>query len=128
LAVLAGRLFPAAQTADGLSAFAHKPAWLVLLAVATAGITEELIFRAYPLERLRTLTGRSWPGVVITLSVFVPLHLPWGLAHMFGVVLPYGALMTGLYLWRRNLPFVMLTHLLVDVPVFLIAIGVLPPL
>jgi uncharacterized protein len=67
--------------------------------------------------------------VLITLAVFVLLHLGgWNLSHVFGVVLPLGAILTGLYLWRRNLPFVMLTHFLIDFPLFLLAAGALPPL
>jgi membrane protease YdiL (CAAX protease family) len=67
--------------------------------------------------------------VAITFTVFVLLHLGgWNLAHVFGVVLPLGAILTGLYLWRHNLPFVMLIHLVIDLPLFLIAIGVLSPL
>jgi uncharacterized protein len=43
-----------------------------------------------------------------------------------GVVLPLGAVMTGLYLWRRNVVFMIITHFMLDLPIVLIALGFLP--
>src|SRR3712207_9085630 len=100
---------------------------LILFTVLTASVIEEVLFRAYPLERLARLTGRPWPGPLISLAAFVAFHLQgWNLGHVVGVVLPLGAIMTGLYVWRRNLLFVVITHALIDLPLFLIALGVLP--
>jgi membrane protease YdiL (CAAX protease family) len=56
------------------------------------------------------------------------------LGYVLAVVLPLGAVMTGLYLWRRNLVFVIITHFvfviithfLLDLPIVLVALGVLP--
>ena len=45
-----------------------------------------------------------------------------------GVVLPLGVVMTSLYLWRRNLVFMIITHFLLDLPIVLLAFGVLPPI
>jgi hypothetical protein len=36
--------------------------------------------------------------------------------------------MTGLYLWQRNVVFVIITHFLLDLPIVLVALGVLPHL
>jgi membrane protease YdiL (CAAX protease family) len=33
--------------------------------------------------------------------------------------------MTGLYLWRRNVVFVIITHFLLDLPLVLVTLGVL---
>jgi membrane protease YdiL (CAAX protease family) len=41
-------------------------------------------------------------------------------------VLPLGAVMTGLYLWRRKVVFVIITHFLLDLPIVRVALGVLP--
>lgn len=38
----------------------------------------------------------------------------WSPAHAFGVVLPLGAALTGLYLWKRSLAVVIVAHLLAD--------------
>jgi membrane protease YdiL (CAAX protease family) len=63
------------------------------------------------------------------LAASVAFHLEgWNLGHIFGVVLPLGAVMTGLYLWRRNLLFMIITHFVLDLPIVLIAFGVLPPI
>ena len=105
------------------------PAWLLLVMLLTASATEELLFRAYPIERLARLTGSRWPGALLSLAAFVAIHLQgWNLGHVLGVVLPLGAVMTGLYLWRRNLVFMIITHFFLDLPILLIALGVLPPL
>jgi membrane protease YdiL (CAAX protease family) len=102
-------------------------AWLVLAVVLTASVTEELLFRAYPIERLARLTGARWPGALVSLAAFVAFHLQgWHLGHVLGVVLPLGAVMTGLYLWRRKVVFVIITHFLLDLPLVLVALGVLP--
>jgi hypothetical protein len=45
----------------------------------------------------------------------------WG--HVVGVVLPLGAVITGLYLWRRNV-VVIIAHFLLDLPLVLVALGV----
>jgi len=45
----------------------------------------------------------------------------WSLAHVLGVVLPLGAALTSLYVWKRNLPFMVTVHFLVDAPLFVLA-------
>ena len=66
---------------------------------------------------------------LLSLAAFVALHLQgWNLGHVVGVVLPLGAVMTGIYLWRRNLMFMIITHSLLDLPIVLLTLGVLPPI
>jgi uncharacterized protein len=103
---------------------ARFPAWLILLAVVTAGVTEEVLFRAYPTERFAALTGKPWLGAGLGLLAFVILHLPgWSLGHVLGVVLPLGLILSGLYLWRRNLVFVIIVHVLIDLPLVFFGLG-----
>ena len=127
LTVATSRLLPLSKgggTVDRVAA--SGPAWLVLAVVLTASVTEEFLFRAYPIERLTRLTGARWPGALLSLATFVAFHLQgWHLGHVLGVVLPLGAVMTGLYLWRRNVVFVIITHFLLDLPLVLVALGVL---
>jgi CAAX protease family protein len=121
------RLLPLSKGGTVDRVAARGPAWLVLVVVLTASVTEELLFRAYPIERLTRLTGARWPGALLSLATFVAFHLHgWHLGHVLGVVLPLGAVMTGLYLWRRNVLFVIITHFLLDLPIVLVALGVLP--
>jgi len=128
LTAAVNRLMPPSDGGTVDSVAASAPAWLLLIVVLTASVTEELLFRAYPIEHLARLTGKGWPGALLSLVAFVALHLQgWNLGHVLGVVLPLGAVMTGLYLWQRNLPFMIITHIFLDLPILLIALGVLPP-
>jgi uncharacterized protein len=127
LTVAASRLLPPSKGAAVDTVATSGPAWLLLAVVLTASVTEELLFRAYPIERLARLTGARWPGAPLSLAAFVAFHLEgWQLGHVLGVVLTLGAVMTGLYLWRRNVVFVIITHFLLDLPIVLVALGVLP--
>ena len=126
LTLVVNQLMPPSQGGTVESVTAGAPAGLLVLTVLTAVVVEEVLFRAYPIERLARLTGTPWPGALIGLAAFVAFHLSWNLGHVVGVVLPIRAIMTGLYVWRRNLLFVVITHLLIDLPVILIALGVLP--
>jgi uncharacterized protein len=127
LTVATSRLLPLSRGATVDSVAASGPAWLLLAVVLTASVTEEILFRAYPIERLARLTGARWPGALLSLAAFVAFHLQgWHVGHVLGVVLPLGAVMTGLYLWQRNVVFVVITHFLLDLPIVLVALGVLP--
>lgn len=129
LTVAVNRLVPPSDGGTVESVATGAPAWLLLFTVLTASVTEELLFRAHPIERLTRLTGKRWPGALLSLAAFVAIHLQgWNLGHVLGVVLPLGAVMTGLYLWRRNLIFMIIAHLVLDLPIVLIALGVLPAL
>jgi CAAX protease family protein len=129
LTVAVNRLMPPSPGGTVESVASSGSAWLLLVGVLTASVIEELLFRAYVIERLARLTGSPWPGALLSLIAFVAFHLQgWNLGHVVGVVLPLGAVMTGLYLWRRNLLFMIMTHFVLDLPIVLIALGVLPPL
>lgn len=83
------------------------------LAVVRAGISEEVLYRGYAIERLQTLTGSKWIAVAISLPLFAAFHFRQGLA---GVVLAFvlGAILTAFYLWKRDLLANMVGHFLVD--------------
>jgi len=98
--------------------------WILAVGVVTAGVTEEILFRGYAIERLIERTGRPWLSCLISLAVFVAIHLPnWSVAHVMGVVLPLGLALTVLYLWKRNLPLVIVVHLLIDAPLIFLALA-----
>ncbi len=100
--------------------------WLVLLlAVLTAAVTEEVLFRGYALERLLELSGSKTLAAIVSLASFTLTHGgSWALSHVIGVVIPLGAALTLLYLWRRNLIVVIVAHFVVDLPlVFLGAVA-----
>lgn len=96
---------------------------LILLGIITAAITEEVLFRAYPLQRLYELTGRNWIGITASLAAFLLLHSQsWNLLHILGVVLPLGVLLTIIYLRTRSLLYVTIVHLMIDFPLFIASI------
>ena len=102
---------------DGISKLMATPRWFKIAVVLTAGITEEIVFRGYPIERLYEISDSLWLAALIPLAVFTLAHLSlWGWSHLVGVLFG-GALLTGLYLWQRDLIACMIAHTLIDVMV-----------
>ena len=124
LTLLTARVLPVAESGGVVDTASRYPAWIVLLSILTAGITEEVVFRGYALERLVQRTDNLWVGAFVSLTAFVLAHgSGWNLGHILGVVLPLGLILTGLYIWQRNLIFVIIVHIVVDLPLFFIALG-----
>lgn len=91
-----------------------SPPLLEWTSVIAASISEELVFRGYLIERVATLSGKVSIGAIFSCLLFAIWHFPlWGprnvvLAGAWGVVIAVQ------YVWRRNLPASILTHLLTD--------------
>lgn len=103
-----------ASSASGFARLAETPLWFRYAAVITAAVTEEILFRGYPIERLQELTGNVWLAALFPLSVFVLGHLGgWPLGHLAGVLFG-GLLLSALYLVTRDLVACMIAHALVD--------------
>lgn len=116
------------RTMDIVEALAQIPIWHRILLSLRPGFVEEILYRGYPIERLNRLTGRIWPGAVIGLVIFTVIHLPGqGLGNTVGVVLPIGVILTGLYVWKRNLTLNIAVHFLTD-SLILVLLPLLPPL
>ncbi len=123
LSTLANLVIPAPAEGSVLDA-ARNPTWLLLLGVLTAGFTEEVLFRAYPLERLGMPGAFPFVGFVVGLAVFTVIHAAgWNAAHVIGVVLPLGAILALLYLWRRQIWFVIIVHTVIDLPLVVMALA-----
>jgi len=121
--LLVNAVFPPSDTGTITQVTSSFSWWILLLSVLTAGITEEILFRGYPLERLHEITGNKWISGVISLIFFVAIHATgWNIAHIIGVVIPLGIILTGLYFWQRNLLFVMIVHVVIDLPLVFIAL------
>lgn len=107
---------PATAMAD----LATIPLPIRVFLLLTAGVAEELLFRAVPIPLLTDLTGSLAFAVIVPLSVFVLLHrASWGLVHLLfvtigGVVMTCAFLLGGL--WAA-----VLAHLVVDAPMMLFA-------
>jgi uncharacterized protein len=123
LTLLVSALFPPSDTGTITQVASNFPWWILLLSVLTAGIAEEILFRGYALERLHEITGNTWISGLISLVFFVTLHAAgWNMAHIIGVVIPLGMILTGLYFWQRNVVFVMIVHVVIDLPLVFIAL------
>ncbi|WP_313692927.1 CPBP family intramembrane glutamic endopeptidase [Halorarum halobium] len=107
-------------TVSGIETLARLPVALLIALSLTAAVTEEVLYRGYPIERLAELTGSVWVGAGLTFLVFTAVHLPfWGV----GGTLQIGVnalLLTLLYVWRRNLGACILAHAINDLYAFVI--------
>ena len=116
------------STMGVVAALAKYPIWLRALLATRAGFVEEILYRGYPIERLNRLIGRIWPGALISLIIHTAIHIPpLGLGHTMGVVFPISAILTGLYVWKRNLTLNITVHFLIDF-LALVLLPLLPPL
>jgi uncharacterized protein len=97
----------------GSAAFENLPLWLITLIVFRTGVVEELFYRGYAIERLQMVgLGRFW-SVTIPLVIFSLGHWSGGAANIL-IALAAGIILTGFYLWRRDLVANMIGHGLVD--------------
>ena len=110
-------VFPAlglSANEGGLVALQATPIWFRAGVILRAAWFEELFFRGFMIERLTEITGVRSVAALISLLAFTFAHLSyWGWAHLlvagFG-----GAILTGLYVLRRDLSCNMIAHLLTD--------------
>jgi uncharacterized protein len=122
LAVMYLVVFPALHwdETQQLQTLTAVPFWLRFLSVVRAAVSEEVLFRGYALERVQELTGSRSVAGIFTWAIFTLEHLSyWGWHHLL-VAGTAGALLTVLYLWRRNLWANMLAHFMVDAVGFLL--------
>ncbi len=96
------------------------PLWLRVVIVLTAGCIEEVLYRGYAISRLQELTGSKLIAAIVPLFVFVSYHYPFLGAGQVLVVTVTGAILTGLYLVRRDLVSNIIAHLALDAPFFLL--------
>ena len=99
---------------DGLAQVARLPLWNRVLAVLIGGVVEELLFRGYAIARLSAWTRRPWLAGILATVAFALAHVPlWGPAASLALIIP-GAVGTAAYLWRRDLPMLMIAHVVTD--------------
>jgi membrane protease YdiL (CAAX protease family) len=86
---------------------------VLLLVIIRAGFIEELFYRGYAIERLQSLTGSRILAAGIPLLVFAASHYRQGWAGIM-IALLTGAVLTGVYVYKRNLWITITTHFLGD--------------
>lgn len=95
------------------SAFDALPAWVLLVVIVRAGFIEELFYRGYAIERLQSLTGNRFLSALLPLLLFALFHYRTGPAGIT-IALLSGAVMTAVYVYKRNLWITITTHFLAD--------------
>ncbi len=93
--------------------------WYAPIALVTASVCEEVIYRGYAMERLLLLTKRPWLAVVLTHISFVLYHIKDGLDGVIALSV-LGLLFPIYYLKTRDLTVVIIGHALID---FLAIVG-----
>jgi uncharacterized protein len=130
--LVVGLIFPAAiagQTlarlvhADALSAhaaavgtatLAKAPMWAQALTMVLAASIEEIGDRAYTIERLAELTGSVLWSSLAALIFILLAHVPfWGIPYLY-LIAPGEILFVLLYVWRRNAPISVITHIVIN--------------
>jgi membrane protease YdiL (CAAX protease family) len=89
------------------------PLWVTLIVVMRAGFVEELFYRGYAIERLESLTGSRLLAIGLPLLLFALFHYRQGWAGIT-IALLTGAVLTGVYVYKRNLWITITAHFLVD--------------
>ena|SRR5271165_3355622 len=89
------------------------PTWVVAIVILRAGFIEELYYRGYMIERLQMLTGSRLVAAGLPLFVFAICHYEQGWAGIT-IALFTGAVLSGAYMYKRNLWITIIAHFLVD--------------
>jgi len=93
--------------------FEKLPLWLVTVIVFRAGFVEELFYRGYAIERLKSLRWPKAAAALVPLVIFALMHYPGGPINVL-VSFTLGGILTLFYLWRRDLVANIIGHFLVD--------------
>jgi uncharacterized protein len=100
-------------------AILHTPYWYRVELVLRAAFTEEILFRAYLIEKVRQLFKSTTLAVIVSVAAFTYAHLRgWGPVQLISVC-GAGIVLALLYVWRKDLPSNMLAHFLSDAAGFL---------
>lgn len=93
---------------------AQPPRWKLGIAL-TAGITEEILFRGYLIERTLELTGNPLVAGVLSVTAFSLAHLPGRRPrHVLPPILALGIGLAVTYLLFRNVIPVALVHMTIN--------------
>jgi membrane protease YdiL (CAAX protease family) len=90
------------------------PYWYRVLMVLRAAVVEEILFRAYLMEKVRQLSGSWAAATIVSVIAFTLAHLSgWGVVHLIPVAAA-AVVFALLYRWRRDTPCNMIAHFLTD--------------
>lgn len=106
-------------TIERIKTIGELPVLSLIMLALRASVTEEVIFRSYPIERLLQLRDSKTLAALIPLLFFVLTHFSWGFGHLLFVTLG-GGIFTIVYLWKRNIWINIIGHFTVDLTVLLL--------
>lgn len=92
---------------------------LLVFAAVTAGVTEELIFRAYLVPRFQLLFSNKFAAVTISALMFSAAHYRYHSLMQFIGAFGIGVVFAIHYQKYRNIKMLMIAHALVDLIAFL---------
>jgi membrane protease YdiL (CAAX protease family) len=107
------KLFGLRFGSGGSGGFDALPTWVICLVVVRAGFVEEFFYRGYAIERLQVLTQHRVVAAAIPLALFAVFHYRQGAGGIV-IALLTGAVLTAVYLKKRNLWIGIIAHFLVD--------------
>ena len=102
-------------SAPGGDPLRSAPVWLALILAVSAGVCEEFVYRGFLIEELGLLIRNRGLAAVAAMVSFALTHhnsLGWSIELIYPGLI--GAVLTALYLRRRNLPICMLLHAALD--------------
>jgi membrane protease YdiL (CAAX protease family) len=118
----AGRIVAMPSSLTDLHKIAAVPLNLRIAVVLTAAVCEEFMYRGFGIEEIAYVIGKRWLAGLLSLILFTFSHAGlYGMSATLIIPALVGAVLTGLYLWRRNLPSCMLMHAVMDA-IFIIVI------
>jgi len=88
--------------------------------LATAVVTEEVLYRGYAIGVGQHLFGSLWLACIVSVGAFTLTHFGWGLAHLLPVFAA-ALVLTLLFTFTQNLWACIIAHALVDAIGFLVA-------
>jgi membrane protease YdiL (CAAX protease family) len=90
------------------------PTWYLVITILVVASSEELLYRAYAIERLAIMLGSRWTAGALSVLAFGLAHVPlWGLGPALTMSVS-GAMMTLIYLWRRDILALIIAHVATD--------------
>ncbi len=92
-------------------------AFYLVLSPLTAGFVEELIWRGYFIEKLEDAGYAEWKGIALSAISFALIH-GFFVVDKLLVTFVWGIIAGTYYVKERNLPILMITHVIVDVVTF----------
>ncbi|HEX3466371.1 MAG TPA: CPBP family intramembrane glutamic endopeptidase [Candidatus Elarobacter sp.] len=115
LAAFAALTHGASESNESPAAIATVPLAFRVLLFLTAGFCEELVFRAYAIERLALFTGKLWIAGAVSVVLFALAHVPrYGFSASLAAVGIIAAVLSALYLWTRNFWVCATMHAIID--------------